>query len=132
MRGLAIVLLVIVVPALAAEPPPARQAPEAKSPPVNQSPPPAGRMPPNGASIEEFQAYLDGLPAAEREAILKNMRFASRPGSTCYYIHQINQNLQKPKEKPELVLLASASAVPIRNSNPDCLPDAIVRKAVDR
>lgn len=40
--------------------------------------------------------------------------------STCYYMGQINKNLQKPKEKPELVQLADADASPVPG-NVNCL-----------
>jgi hypothetical protein len=42
--------------------------------------------------------------------------------STCYYIRQLNKNLQKPKDKPEMVPLADESEQPASQSRQDCIP----------
>ena len=61
------------------------------------------------------------------------VRAPSRP---CYYIRQLNKNLQKPKNKPELVPLADnrpePAAAPIAGGNPDCFDDSILRVPGDR
>jgi hypothetical protein len=124
MRRIAIVLLVTVLPVLGQTPPPAAQA---TPPPARDSAPPA-----NGVRIlteEEFQKYLQGLSPEEREAVIRRMK-STTSGPTCYFIQQVNQNLQKPKDKAEFVPLASAGAAPLGNANTNCLTDSIVRKAI--
>ena len=78
---------------------------------------------------EELQKYLQGLSPEEREAVIVRMTFRTA-GLTCYFIRQANQNLQKPRDKPELIPLASATVTPLGNANTNCLGDSIVRKAI--
>jgi hypothetical protein len=57
-------------------------------------------------------------PATTRRTVVLDSR--SRP-STCYYIRQLNKDLQKPKDKAELVPLADDSVQPQSDSRMDCL-----------
>jgi len=84
-----------------------------------------------GSAIALLAAVLPAL-AAEPPPAMQPPSGTLPPGSTCYFIHQINRNLQPPRAKPELIPLASAVAAPIANSNPDCLPYTLVRKAGDK
>ncbi len=83
-------------------------------------------------SYQQFQAEVRGMSAEEVQTLdsqAGKLRAAIRPGSSrCFFIRQVNRNLQKPKEKPELVPLASADGELLDFSNPDCLSDSIVRK----
>jgi hypothetical protein len=91
-------------------------------------------------TYEEFQAEVQGLSPDEIRALMAKERvvFVRPPpaislylASKCYYIQQVNKNLQKPKDKPELVPLADSSETELLNpANPNCLSDSIVRKAV--
>jgi hypothetical protein len=51
--------------------------------------------------------------------------------SKCYYVGQINRNLQKPKEKPELVPLADADVSPVPG-NLNCLTRSLEPRATSR
>jgi hypothetical protein len=88
-------------------------------------------------SYRQFQAEVRGMSAEEIKALadIRKDTSPSPPGSAisllaskCYYIRQVNKNLQKPREKPELVPLAAADAEPLNVSDTDCLSDSIVRK----
>jgi hypothetical protein len=57
-------------------------------------------------------------PAAVRRPMVSASE--TRP-STCYYIRQLNRNLQKPKDRAEFVLLADESAQPGSDPKVDCL-----------
>jgi hypothetical protein len=50
---------------------------------------------------------------------------------TCYYIRQLNANLRKPKDNPQVVPLAdqgaAAETAPGTTSKPECMTDAVVR-----
>jgi hypothetical protein len=66
--------------------------------------------------------------AAARLKAMLTLEAANRP---CYYIRQLNANLRKPKDKPELVPLAdqgvAAEIAPGTTSKPECMTDAVVR-----
>jgi hypothetical protein len=133
MRSLAnFILAAAVLPALAQVPGPAAQVADPAKEHV-----PSGQeavLPSPDQFISSLKQKLTidftGMTAAEAAALSRrlNAEFA-RSLSTCYFIRQVNGNLQKPKAKPELVPLADAGAAPIANSASNCLTDSIVRKA---
>jgi hypothetical protein len=140
MRNLAtITLAAIVLPALAQVPGPAEQVPV----PVAQAPDPAKESGPAGIEAatppadrfssllqEKLKIGFSNMPAQEAAALSRRMvAIAAQLRSTCYFIRQVNGNLQKPKDKPEFVPLAESGATPIPNSASTCMTDSIVRKA---
>ncbi len=113
-------VVALALPALADAPPEAAEA----APPAKEAAPSAGGLD-QQSSLERLRARIANMTPAEIDRIAR-----LRLQGNCYFIRQVNQNLQKPREKPELVPLQHVAAAPIRNSDVSCLTDSIVRKAV--
>jgi hypothetical protein len=78
--------------------------------------------------LKKAQGNLGAMARKEAEAMALYARAAfARMSSTCYFIRQANSNLQKPKDKPELLPVAESGVAPISNGNLNCLTDSIVR-----
>lgn len=107
MLRIAILLLAAAVPVLAQTPPPKSSSQDLGFP-----------------DFDAFLQYLQRLTPQQRESVLAKAQLP-----LCYFIQQVNRNLQKPKDKPEFVPLASAGSAPAGTASSSCLSGTIIRKA---
>jgi hypothetical protein len=73
-------------------------------------------------------ALADDPPPANAPA--KTIYNFAPPPTTCYFIRQVNRQLQAPQEKPRFLRIADIEKLPVAAPFENCMPEQQVIKTV--